>query len=570
MSYFHFFMSDLNSSNSNFKLTNFIQGELWQKKIYHLKDKMVIPYHLYFDDWEPDNALGSHKKLNSIAACYAMFPTIPPKFYSLLENILVVQLFKSIDKKFGDSQTYLNLIKECIFLEKEGIDIEINNKKIKVHFVLGLIIGDNLGIHEILGFAVSFMANFNCVFCKVTRVNSQKLCCEDMSLLRNIIQYNLDLQSNDVSTTGIKYECIFNKIPTFHAITNFSVDIMHDMYEGVCHYDLSIILNYFLENGLFTLDALNNKKKLFDYGVTEIGNISQPIQLKHIEKNKFNMSASEMRCFVHFLPLIIGEYVPVKDKVWHFFLKLVQILDILTSKSFSEPKINLLSSLIKDHHSFYTNFFKVNLKPKHHHMVHYPMIIKHSGPLVNIWCMRTEGKHKELKAYSNAITSRINLPFSIMMKQQFILANRKFSNRGFFDKIEFGPRNSNSQFLVSNLNASFSCSSFLINTTEITIFNWAKVNGVEYKEHMVINTASINETFKLVEIKYVVSNITNDKVYLIVSEIFVEKFVSHYQSYKLSNAVSNKLYLISIDELTSLPTCKKMHKDGIFIRLKEI
>lgn len=94
------------------------------KKIVNFENKTVIPFHLYFDDWEPDNALGSHKKVNSMAATYVLFPTIPAKYYSLLENILAIQLFKTVDKKFGDTQTYLNLIKECIFFRKTRYSVK--------------------------------------------------------------------------------------------------------------------------------------------------------------------------------------------------------------------------------------------------------------------------------------------------------------------------------------------------------------------------------------------------------------------------------------------------------------
>lgn len=69
-------------------ISNFSQGSLWKNKLKSFENKLVISFHLYFDDWEPDNALGSHKKLNSIAATYVLFPTLPPHFQSRLENIL--------------------------------------------------------------------------------------------------------------------------------------------------------------------------------------------------------------------------------------------------------------------------------------------------------------------------------------------------------------------------------------------------------------------------------------------------------------------------------------------------
>lgn len=43
-------------------MTNFLQGNVWKTKTNDFDcNKVVIPYNLYFDDFEPDNALGSHK-----------------------------------------------------------------------------------------------------------------------------------------------------------------------------------------------------------------------------------------------------------------------------------------------------------------------------------------------------------------------------------------------------------------------------------------------------------------------------------------------------------------------------
>lgn len=302
------------------KFCNFIQGELWQNKLKKYVNKIVIPFHLYVDDWEPDNALGAHKKSNSIAAAYIMLPTIPPEYYSLLENILAVQLFKSIHKTYSDSQIYMNLIKECVYLETNGIDLLINGKICRIYFMLGLIIGDNLGIHEILGFATSFRANYNCIFCKTHRNVMESMSKEDPLTLRNVAGYEEDVFDINTSLSGLKRECIFNKLLSFHVTKNYSVDIMHDMLEGACHYDTAAVLNYFINTKkYFSLETLNERKSLFNYGITDIGNISIPITLLNIENDKFTMSASEMKCFIHFATLIIGDLVPVNEPVWFFF-----------------------------------------------------------------------------------------------------------------------------------------------------------------------------------------------------------------------------------------------------------
>lgn len=67
--------------------------------------------------------------------------------------------------------------------------------------------------------------------------------CQDDSLLRTIESYERDVLINDISVTGIKEKCVFHSLNDFHVTTNFAVDIMHDLLEGVCNYDLTTLLN---------------------------------------------------------------------------------------------------------------------------------------------------------------------------------------------------------------------------------------------------------------------------------------------------------------------------------------
>jgi len=50
---------------------------------------------------------------------------------------------------------------------------------------------------------------------------------------------------------------------------------MHDLFEGVCRYSVCEILVYFiLKEKFYTLENFNFRKKMFEYGETEIGNKS--------------------------------------------------------------------------------------------------------------------------------------------------------------------------------------------------------------------------------------------------------------------------------------------------------
>lgn len=142
------------------------------------------------------------------------------------------------------------------------------------------------------------------------------MCEEDISCMRNIDNYNIDIAIQNFSETGIYKESILNQIQSFHVTQNFCVDTMHDLYEGVCHYDMCHIIKYFINTAkLFTLDTLNNRKSNFNYGPIEYGNISPAISINHLK-----MSARELMTFIHFFPLVVGDLVPENDEVWSCFL----------------------------------------------------------------------------------------------------------------------------------------------------------------------------------------------------------------------------------------------------------
>lgn len=133
----------------------------------------------------------------------------------------------------------------------------------------------------------------------------------DTSCIRNIDNYNIDIATQNFSETGIYKESILNTIQSFHVTQNFCVDIMHDLYEGVCHYDMCHIIKYFINTAkLFTLDTLNDRKSNFNYGPIEFGNISPNISINHLNNFHLKMSAREVMTFIHFFPLTIGDLVP--------------------------------------------------------------------------------------------------------------------------------------------------------------------------------------------------------------------------------------------------------------------
>lgn len=308
------------------EIRNYVNGSLWKNIVKKYTNKIVIPYFMYFDDFEINNPLGPHSGEQKICGCYYSFPTVPNHHLSKLNNIFIACLFKSKDQStFGNRAVLSKLIEQIKSLERDGITLKIDGTDVRVYFVLGgLVIGDNLGLNTILGFTKSFNSNFYCRACKRSKLEMRKDTKEHPNYLRNVDNYNEDVFLNNYKITGIRENSIFNSIDSFHVIKNTCFDIMHDLFEGVCKYTASKVLLHFITiNKYFSIDVLNYRKQMFQYGETEIGNISQIIELTIIQNNNL-------------LPIILGDLIPRENAMWALITTFVDITDAVSSSTITD------------------------------------------------------------------------------------------------------------------------------------------------------------------------------------------------------------------------------------------
>lgn len=316
---------------------------------------------------------------------------------SKLYGVFLAAVVKTKDiKTHGSNKCFEPLNNELVELETKDLEITLKDgKTIFVHFILGLVLSDNLGLNTALNFSKSFSCKSFCRLCKEVKGVTQNQCIENAATLRTTANYSEDLDMKDVSKTGVSDWSIFNVIPSFHVVDNFYVDVMHDIFEGVCHYDLCHIITYFVEKmRFFDLQTLNLRKNTFNYGQDEIGNISGEIKTQHLTSKHLKMTAREVMTFIHFLTLMIGDLVPDDDEVWQFILNLIELTDMILLFEIDQETINLLKHKIENHNKNDIRVFNDTLKPKFHNLIHYPTAILKSGPSRAIWCFKYEAKHK--------------------------------------------------------------------------------------------------------------------------------------------------------------------------------
>lgn len=136
------------------------------------------------------------------------------------------------------------------------------------------------------------------------------------------------------------------------------------------------------------METLNQRIHFYEYGPIDIRNRPQLISEGHLKsKNPLTckMTASEMLCFTKYLGLIIGDMVPRDSEIWKRYILLNKILNMVTSNCIGPECPIILRQLIDEHHQLYLKLMNTNLKPKHHHLLHYPFIMEQVGPLINIY-----------------------------------------------------------------------------------------------------------------------------------------------------------------------------------------
>lgn len=209
-------------------------------------NKLIFPLYLFYDDFEPNNPLGSKSGIYKIGAMYMSLASILVQYAFLLENIFLTQLNFSTDQmQYGNKKIFYKIIQELKYLETEGIGIQTSSRKnVQVYFTLLLILGDNLGLNSILGFNESFRSNYFCRFCKTHLNETKSQTIENEENLRNIDNYNNDCLS---FSYGIKKVCIWHELPNFHLTNNLFCDLMHDVLEGVLRYDMAQIMNHLIK-----------------------------------------------------------------------------------------------------------------------------------------------------------------------------------------------------------------------------------------------------------------------------------------------------------------------------------
>ena len=321
------------------------------------REGISIDLLLYNDDFQTVNPLGSKKDKGKVLGVYLSVLSLPGKYRSRLDNILLVALAQTtLVSKYGINAILRPIVDDLQQLHTNGLYVNIPGE-FEGHVIprLHQAIGDNLALNTALGFAGSFSANFFCRFCKAHKSVTQRQVVEDEMLLRTETTINADIEVQNVTTTGLQRSSSLNNLSYFHVAENRAPDVMHDFLEGIIPIELKLVVNELITNDTFTLDELNGRIRSFSYGFTNQGNKPSQIPNSHLTRpfGSSGQTAAQMHCLALYFPLLIGDKVSENSKFWELYALLLEIYRLVNAPIISLDATYYLQSKIKEHHTLF-------------------------------------------------------------------------------------------------------------------------------------------------------------------------------------------------------------------------
>ena len=404
-------------------LRNYTDGEIHTNSS-HNGDKMFIRIHLYSDEVEICNPIGSRKTVHKLSTFYFLVGNIETKHWSSLTNIHLALLCKyKIIKTVGYKKVLEPLLADIKLLETEGINIQIDDRSYRVFGSVVTFSGDNLTSHAVAGFNECFSHGRVCRYCMAEKSSLTKLHCESSCQLRTPEGHSYHIKAIESDKTlssvyGVKGVSCFSFVTDFSPVTFFPPDVMHDVLEGLMTVNITVVLHSFIRRKIITVKTFNQRLANFKFGQADSVDRFSPLPLDFLSKNKsISGKAVEKWCMFRLLCLIIGDIVP-DDKFWQLHLLCKEICEIILAPAIDPTWLPHLELTISHHHKLLAEIAPLSFTPKVHFVTHYPRLILSFGPLRHLWVMRFEAAHQYFKQIARRVKNFKNISATLSRRYQ--------------------------------------------------------------------------------------------------------------------------------------------------------
>lgn len=212
------------------------------------------------------------------------------------------------------------------------------------------------------------------------------------------VQNVLENDSSD-SQYGVKGDCVSRvSLCFFHPITGYPPDILHDLLEGIVPIELCLCIKEMIRLKYFTLEYLNQRIRSFPYQHSDKVNRPHPVLKTSLAWGTIGGNGQENATLLRLLLLLVGGKVPEGDISWAVLMVLKEVVELALCPLFTDETVDFFACKISDHRQVLQEVFPdLRFCSKHHYVEHYPSQVKCFGPLVHVWTMRFEAKHRFFK-----------------------------------------------------------------------------------------------------------------------------------------------------------------------------
>lgn len=383
-----------------------------------------IHLHLYIDGINPVmNVLGSAKnKFKTLAMYFTIANLQAHNNAKVISKHLVALISETVFKDLGGEVCFKSVMDEIDILERDGIQFKDYHVQVCIEYMLG----DSLGQHQIGGFWEYFRGDFFCRFCTITKARFRANPAETNPPLTKE-EFNrraLRAKLTDETYKGVKSQCVFNSLKYFHSSKSLCPCIGHDVFEGVVSWDLAGIISLFVKKKWISYKLLNRRIKKFKCDGVDVPNKPAPVNIKG---KKLGGHAIQNWMLLRLLPFIIGDQIrDLNDPAWQLYLKLKKLCELFCGHSFLKSDLAYLKYvLIPEYFELRALTLldkkKYPLRPKHHWMAHYPDLMLQYGPLIHVWTLGHEQKHKFFKHFCRMCQNFKNIQYSCAIRHQMNL-----------------------------------------------------------------------------------------------------------------------------------------------------
>lgn len=407
---------------------DFCCGSTFKNKEVFL-DPNVIQLQIFMDDFEVCCAAKSKATKHKMCGIYFQIRNLPHNIVSKINNIFLVALVSSEDLKNDNVLNDVNelIVDELKVLETYGFQTT-DGKQWKA--VLVNISLDNLGANFLFGFSKGFNAHYYCRICDMHREVCEVTTRELPETLRKkqTHQENVKLMEENATCTlkesvGVRMDCLYNSLENYDIFDNVSLDIMHDLHEGIIPYFLTAFFEHCISNQIETEQNLVRKVRDFTYG--QLFQVNKP-SLLGLKKTHLGQNASQAYCLIVHLPFIFHYLKEKLTPIWGTLTELLQCMQIIMSIKITEVDLKRLEQHIQ---RFLDGLLSLTGKliPKAHLLTHYVSAIRKVGPLKHMWTMRFECKHQFFTNAAKLTYNFNNLKKTVAYKHQEQICLKKYS-----------------------------------------------------------------------------------------------------------------------------------------------